>query len=202
MVVLQSSVEFLRGAGIRKQGKARRYLRIKREVRVDNQESWARLVPGQDLRITCLIDFDHPLISTTPYIFDFSEESFCADIAPARTFGFMRDVKALRAHGLALGGSLDNAIVIDGDVILNREGLRFVDEFARHKVLDAIGDLSLVGMPVIGHLELHRSGHALNTRLVKELLDDPDSYEIVEPVLEAPSRAPRPRAFESVEGTL
>ena len=168
------------------------FLTVKKEVRVVEGDKEARIAPHNGLQVGCGIDFNHPLISTSPYVFDYSEQGFCRDIARARTFGFLSEVEALRARGLARGGSLENAIVIDQYKVLNPEGLRYPDEFVRHKVLDALGDLALFGMPVLGKVSLKRSGHALNTRLVRAVLADPRAYEIVEPARDALDRAAVP----------
>lgn len=174
-------VNLLMGVGIDTQWQPKRFLVMKKEVKVVDGDREATLSPGSGLRVCCSIDFDHPLISTSPFNFQFSERGFQRELAPARTFGFLRDVEAMRAKGLARGGSLDNAIVIDRYRVLNPEGLRYPDEFVRHKVLDAMGDLALFGMPVVGRLCLRRSGHATNTQLVRKVLDDPKNFEIVEP---------------------
>ncbi|HET6344776.1 MAG TPA: UDP-3-O-acyl-N-acetylglucosamine deacetylase [Myxococcota bacterium] len=193
-------VDLLLGAGIELQRRPKKYLVIKKEVRVRDGDKVAKIAPGSGTRITCSLDFDHPLIPPAPYRFEFSERAFQREVARARTFGFLQDVEALRSRGLARGGSLDNAIVIDEYQVLNPEGLRFPDEFARHKLLDAIGDLSLFGMPVVGKVSLHRSGHALNTQLVKAVLDDPKSHDIVVPVPEQlGSVGHEGRAFELFE---
>ncbi|MED5463089.1 MAG: UDP-3-O-acyl-N-acetylglucosamine deacetylase [Myxococcota bacterium] len=184
-----SSGEFvaqIQAAGIEEQNKGKRYLVIKKEVEVRDGDKFARLAPGSaSLQMKCSLEFDHPLIPPSAYEFKLSERSFVQELCRARTFGFMKDVEMLQANGLARGGSLDNAIVIDDYQVLNPEGLRFPDEFVRHKVLDAIGDLALFGLPVIGRVRLHCSGHALNTRLVEAVLQDPRNYEIVELELEA-----------------
>ncbi|MEE8410800.1 MAG: UDP-3-O-acyl-N-acetylglucosamine deacetylase [Myxococcota bacterium] len=197
-------IELLQSAGLESQRKLKRFLSIKKEVEVVDGEKMAKLSPGSGLSVRCTVDFDHPLISPTPYKFEFSERGFMRELARARTFGFLRDVEALRARGLALGGSLDNAVVIDQYQVLNPEGLRYPDEFVRHKVLDALGDMALFGMPIIGKLELHRSGHALNTRLVAAVLRDRKAYEIVEPAeadLELASKGAESRfpTFEPIE---
>jgi UDP-3-O-[3-hydroxymyristoyl] N-acetylglucosamine deacetylase len=173
-------VDLLTTAGVEEQRKSRRFIVIKREVKVTDGEKMARIAPGPGLQLTCALDFDHPLISPTPFRLELSESAFRREVAKARTFGFLNDVEALRARGLARGGSLANSIVIDHYRVLNPEGLRYPDEFVRHKTLDAIGDLSLFGMPVIGRVHLKRSGHALNTRLVKTVLSDARNFEIVE----------------------
>jgi UDP-3-O-[3-hydroxymyristoyl] N-acetylglucosamine deacetylase len=174
-------VDLMTEAGLEAQRRPKRVLVIKKEVRQVEGNKVARVSPGRGMRINCSLDFDHPLISPTPYTFELTEAGFRREVARARTFGFMQDVEALQARGLARGGSLENALVIDEYRVLNPEGLRFPDEFVRHKVLDAIGDLSLFGMPVVGRIHLHRSGHALNTQLVRAVFSDPKSYEIVQP---------------------
>lgn len=197
-------VRMLREAGLESQRALKRFLIIKREVKVTDGDKLARLAPGAGLQIRCSVDFDHPLIPPTPFEYDLAERTFEREIAQARTFGFLQDVEALRARGLARGASLDNAVAIDRYQVLNPEGLRYPDEFVRHKVLDAIGDLALFGMQVIGKLDLHRSGHALNTRLVEAVLRDRKAFEVVVPEQEdfdlasqgEPTRFP---AFEPVE---
>lgn len=174
-------VELIRRAGVEAQREMKRFIVIRREVQVVDGTKEARIAPGAGFKISCSIDFDHPLIPSTPYCYEHSERSFARDIAPARTFGFLKDVEALRSRGLARGGSLDNAVVIDDYRVMNPEGLRFPDEFVRHKILDAIGDFSLFGMPVIGRVQLKRPGHDLNTQLVRAVLSDARAYEIVEP---------------------
>lgn len=187
-------VDLLENAGTEPQRHLRKFLAIKKEVKVQQGDKSARLTPGAGLSIRCKLDFDHPLIPKTPFRFRFSEKAFQKSLAWARTFGFLKDVQQLRARGLAQGGSLSNAVVIDQYRVLNPEGLRYPDEFIRHKVLDAVGDLSLFGMRVLGKLELDRSGHALNTELVRQVLADPKAYEIVVPsekdIKERPSASP------------
>ncbi|MBN1962694.1 MAG: UDP-3-O-acyl-N-acetylglucosamine deacetylase [Deltaproteobacteria bacterium] len=175
-------IEMLAAAGIEEQRCSKRFIVIKREVKVQHGNKFAKLSPGPGLCITCSLDFDHPLIAPTPLRFNFTEANFRRELMRARTFGFVQDVEALKAKGLARGASLENAIAIDGYRVLNPEGLRYPDEFVRHKILDAIGDLSLFGMPVIGKLTLQRPGHTLNTQLVRAVLADPRNYEIVEAV--------------------
>ena len=167
-------------AGTRRQHRCRRLMVVRRAVTVRDGDAWARFEPSSRFRISARVDFDHPLISRHLFTFDFSELDFVQKIASARTFAFKREVDALRSMGLAKGGSLDNAIVIDDFSILNPEGLRFADEFVRHKVLDAIGDIALSGDKVIGHLVLHRSGHALNNQLLHELFADARNFRLVE----------------------
>jgi UDP-3-O-[3-hydroxymyristoyl] N-acetylglucosamine deacetylase len=195
-------VEMLREVGLEAQRKLKRFLAIKKTVTVSDGDRRASLSPGRGLQVDCSVDFDHPLIPPTPFRFDFSERGFARDVAWARTFGFLKDVEMLQSRGLARGGSLDNAVVIDQYNVLNPEGLRYPDEFVRHKVLDALGDLSLLGMTVLGRLSLHKSGHELNTRLVQQVLSDPSAYEVVIP-REAEScgdEVSRFPVFEPVEG--
>ncbi len=162
-------VTMLQGVGIETQRKSKRYLVIKKEVRISEDGKEAKIIPSSGFKIKCAVDFDHPLIPPTPFSFEMSERAFVRDVSRARTFGFLKDVEALRARGLARGGSLENAVVIDEYRLLNPEGLRYPDEFVRHKVLDCIGDLSLFGMPVLGRLTTKRPGHALNTQLVRKV---------------------------------
>ena len=194
-------VEMIDAVGIQVQPRTRRTLVIRREVRVADGDKLARIVPGAGLSITLSLDFDHPLISPAPVKFVHSEATFRRQLASARTFGFLHEVEALRARGLARGGSLDNAIVIDKYRILNPEGLRFPDECARHKVLDTLGDFSLFGAPVIGKVTLHRTGHALNARLVAAVLADPRAYTVLEsrPAAAAERGAATP-AFDLFDG--
>ena len=166
-------------AGIRHQGEPKRFLVIKKTVTVTDGDKHATFSPSKRFRIDCTIDFKHPLISDQQFTLDFTDRSFIREVARARTFGFLRDVDKLRAMGLARGGSLDNAVVVDDFSILNPEGLRFPDEFVRHKLLDALGDVALLGRPVIGALTVYKTGHALNQKLVSKVLSDPSNYEVV-----------------------
>jgi len=168
-------------AGLEEQGAPKRFLRVKKRVEVGEGDKWARLEPHEGLKFSFSITFNHPVIDRTSQsvTVDFAETSYLKEIARARTFGFMHDVEALRDSGLALGGGLDNAVVLDEYRILNTDGLRFADEFIRHKVLDAIGDMYLLGHPLLGAFSAHKSGHALNNRLLRELLGDASAWEIV-----------------------
>lgn len=166
-------------AGVREQEEPRRLLVIKKTVTVSDGDKEASLSPAKGFRISCTVDFKHPLITEQSFELEFSDRCFAREISRARTFCFRRDVEMLQKMGLARGGSLDNAIVVDEFSILNPDGLRFADEFVRHKILDAIGDISLFGRPVMGHLKAFKTGHALNQKLVKAVLADPSSYEIV-----------------------
>lgn len=172
-------VFLLNSAGIEEQKAPKKFIRIRKTVEVREGDKWARLEPYDGFRLTFSILFNHPAVdqSGTKVATDFADESYVRDIARARTFGFTQDVEALRAQGLALGGSLENAIVMDEYRVLNAEGLRLNDEFVRHKVLDAIGDLYLVGHPLLGAFSAHKSGHALNNRLLRELLADATAWE-------------------------
>jgi UDP-3-O-[3-hydroxymyristoyl] N-acetylglucosamine deacetylase len=174
-------VQLVREAGIKQQRVTRRYLHVKRPITVQEGDKLVRLVPARRFSIRCTIDFKHPLISDQRYELELSEKAFQKEIARARTFGFKRDVERLHAAGLARGGSLENAVVVDDFHILNPEGLRFPDEFVRHKILDAVGDLALAGMPVIGRLEAVKSGHAMNHALVRRALSEPGSCAVVRP---------------------
>ncbi len=169
----------IRSAGLVNQRKLKRFMVIQRPVEVRDGDKLARLAPAGRFSISCTIDFQHPLIHDQAYRMDFSDRTFDREISKARTFGFLRDVEKLKSIGLARGGSLENAIVVDEFNILNPDGLRFPDEFVRHKILDAVGDLALLGMPVVGHLVASKSGHALNQKLVRAVLADPSCFSIV-----------------------
>jgi UDP-3-O-[3-hydroxymyristoyl] N-acetylglucosamine deacetylase len=174
-------VLLLQQAGIEQQAAPKRFLRVLRSVEVKDGDKWARLDPYEGFRLAFSIDFKHPVIdrSTQSVTLDFAETSYLKEIARARTFGFMHDVEDLRESGLALGGGLDNAVVLDEYRVLNAEGLRFTDEFIRHKLLDAIGDLYLLGKPLLGAFSAHKSGHALNNKLLRALLADAAALQTV-----------------------
>jgi len=171
----------LQSAGIVEQSAAKKFIRIKKTVEVKQGDKWVRFEPYNGYKLTFTINFAHPVFANTKQhvTVDLDEHSYIRDISRARTFGFMQDVENMRAQGLALGGSLDNAIVMDEYRVLNADGLRFEDEFVKHKVLDAIGDLYLLGHPVIGAFSGFKSGHALNNALLRELLADEDAWEFV-----------------------
>jgi UDP-3-O-[3-hydroxymyristoyl] N-acetylglucosamine deacetylase len=173
-------VYLIRTAGIELQRKFKRFLLVRKTLEVSEGDKRAQISPARQFSIDCTIDFDHPLISDQSLHIDFSDRAFYREVCRARTFGFLRDVEQLKRHGLALGGTLENAIVIDDFNILNPDGLRYSDEFVRHKVLDIVGDLALCGMPVIGHVTSVKSGHALNHRLLKRLMNEPGAAEVVE----------------------
>ena len=180
-----SFVFLLQSAGIALQNVPRRFLRVTRPVQVSQgegaQRKWARLEPYHGYKLSFEIDFKHPAVdSTGQHVeFDMSTGSYSRDIARARTFGFTKDVEMMRANGLALGGGLDNAIVMDDYKVLNSDGLRYDDEFVKHKILDAMGDLYLVGKPLLASYSAFRSGHAMNNELLRELLAHPECFEVV-----------------------
>ena len=167
-------------AGIKELELPKKILRIKKDIEVVEGEKYVKLSPSPDLKYDFTIKFPHPVIKTQEYVLEFTKESYKKEISRARTFGFLHEVQYLRSKGLALGGSLENAIVLDDKKILNPEGLRFTDEFVRHKILDAIGDMSLIGMNFIGNYEAMAGSHDLNHKLTLELLKDPENYEVIE----------------------
>jgi len=180
----------LQQAGLEEQGAPKRFLRVRKTVEVKEGDKWARLEPYEGFRLSFSIDFRHPAIerTTQSVSVDFAETSYLKEIARARTFGFMHEVEDLKGSGLALGGGLDNAVVLDDQGVLNADGLRFADEFIRHKLLDAIGDLYLIGRPLLGAFTAHKSGHALNNKLARAALADPTALETV--VFERAEEAP------------
>jgi len=174
-------VFLLQSAGIEEQVAAKQFIRIKKPVRIQEDDKWVQFEPWDGFKVSFSIDFDHPSLrkSTQTACVDFSTTSFVKEVSRARTFGFMRDLEMLRAAGLARGGGLDNAIVMDNYRVLNEDGLRYEDEFVKHKVLDAIGDLYLLGHPLIGAFSAHKSGHALNNRILRTLMADQDAWELI-----------------------
>ena len=174
-------VFLLQSAGIEEQPAPKRFVRIKSTVRVEDGDKWAQFVPYEGFRVDFRIDFDHPIFKkqNPSASMEFSTTAFLKEVSRARTFGFIRDIEALRRKNLTLGGSMDNAIVLDDYRILNEDGLRYDDEFVRHKILDAIGDLYLIGRPLIGAFQGYKSGHALNNKLLHALLADAQSWEEV-----------------------
>jgi len=190
-----SFVFLLQSAGIVLQNAPRRFIRLLKPVEVrDGQgasEKWARLEPYHGYKLSFEIDFDHPAVDSTGQrvVFDMSTDSYSKDIARARTFGFTKDVEMMRANGLALGGGMDNAIVMDDYKVLNAGGLRYDDEFVKHKILDAMGDLYLVGKPFLASYSAFRSGHGLNNLLLRELLKHPEAWDVV--TFEDDKRAPK-----------
>ena len=180
-----SFVFLLQSAGIVEQNAPKRFIRVLKPVEVREGEGanvkWARLEPHHGYKLSFEIDFQHPAVDSTgqSVVFDMDTGVYTRDIARARTFGFTRDVEMLRANGLALGGGLDNAIVMDDYKVLNSDGLRYDDEFVKHKILDAMGDLYLIGKPLLASYVAFRSGHAMNNLLLRELLNHPEAYEVV-----------------------
>ncbi len=174
-------VFLIQSAGIEQQAVAKRFIRIKKRVRLQEGDKWAALEPYEGFKVSFKIEFDHPLFNTVPKLasMDFSTTSFVKEVSRARTFGFMRDIESLRQVGLARGGGLDNAIVLDNFRIMNEDGLRYEDEFVKHKVLDAIGDLYLLGHPLVGAFNAHKSGHFLNNRLLRQLVADSEAWELI-----------------------
>lgn len=172
-------VFLIQSAGIEEQAAAKRFIRIKKRVRVEQDDKWAEFYPFDGFKVGFTIDFDHPLFAASQQTaeLDFSTTSFVKEVSRARTFGFMKDIEQLREKQLALGGSIDNAIILDDYRILNEDGLRYSDEFVKHKVLDAIGDLYLLGKSLVGGFSGYRSGHALNNLLLRELLQQEDAWE-------------------------
>jgi len=167
-------------AGVQELDVPKKIMRIKKEIEIKEGEKYVKLSPSPDLNYDFTIKFPHPVIQEQAYVLKFTKESYKNEIARARTFGFLHEVQYLRSKGLALGGSLENAVVLDEKKILNPEGLRFSNEFVRHKILDAIGDMSLIGMNFIGNYEALAGSHDLNHKLTLKLLKDADNYEVVE----------------------
>ena len=180
-----SFVFLLQSAGIELQNVAKQFIRVLKTVEVKDGQGenikWAKLEPYEGYRLSFEIDFQHPAVDSTgqQVVFDLGRDLYARDIARARTFGFTKDVEMLRSNGLALGGGLDNAIVMDDYKVLNSDGLRYDDEFVKHKILDAMGDLYIIGKPFIASYTAFRSGHAMNNQLIRALLDQPDAFEIV-----------------------
>ena len=174
-------VYLIQSVGIETLNVSKRFLRIKKPIRVEEGDKWAELVPFEGFRVNFSIDFEHPVIAKTGQVMtiDLSSSSFIKEISRARTFGFMKDIEFLRSHNLALGGSLENAIVLDEYRMLNKDELRYDDEFVKHKILDAIGDLYMGGVSILGELNAFKSGHALNNILLREVFKQVDAWEWV-----------------------
>jgi len=183
-------VFLLQSAGIEEQQLPKRFIRVNKRVRVEDGDKWAQFDPFDGFKVNFEIEFNHPIFKRRAQraSMDFSTTSFLKEVSRARTFGFMRDLESLRSRNLALGGNLDNAIVLDDFRVLNEDGLRYEDEFVKHKILDAIGDLYLLGHSLIGEFSGHKSGHALNNRLLRALQADTEAWEEV--VFERPDQAP------------
>lgn len=192
-------VFLLQSAGIAEQAVPKRFVRVKKSVEVRDGDKWARFDPYDGFKVNFEIEFNHPIfkLHSQKASMDFSTTTYLKEVSRARTFGFMRDLETMRAHNLALGGNLDNAIVLDESRVLNEDGLRYEDEFVKHKILDAIGDLYLLGHSLIGEFAGYKSGHGLNNRLLRTLLADPAAWEEV--TFERPEQAPisyaEPRAL-------
>ncbi len=188
-----SFVFLIQSVGLLEQAAPKRFIRVKRAVEVRDGDKWARLEPHFGFKLRFSIDFGHPAINATvqQVEVDFANASYVSAISRARTFGFMQDVESLRSHGLARGGSLGNAIVMDESRVLNSDGLRSDDEFVKHKILDAIGDLYLVGHPLLASYSAHKSGHAMNNLLLRALLADETAFELTT----YPQRREAPRVF-------
>lgn len=174
-------VFLIQSAGIEEQNAAKKFIRIKRPVIVKDGDKLASFLPFEGFKVTFSIDFDHPVFNgrTLNASLDFSSTSFVKEVSRARTFGFMHEIEYLRSKGLAKGGSVDNAIVVDDYRVVNEDGLRYEDEFVKHKVLDAIGDLYLLGNSLIGEFKAHKSGHALNNKSLRQLIAQEDAWEVV-----------------------
>lgn len=172
-------VYLLQQAGIREQDAAKRFLRVLSPIEVRDGDKWAKLLPFDGYRLDFSIEFDHPVFRhrNSHTRLDFTTQNYIRDYSRARTFGFLRDIEYLQSHGLALGGSLDNAVVVDRFRVMNEQGLRFDDEFVRHKLLDAVGDMYLLGAPILGWYQGHKSGHDLNNRLCLEVMRRRDAWE-------------------------
>ncbi|MDP1772957.1 MAG: UDP-3-O-acyl-N-acetylglucosamine deacetylase [Methylobacter sp.] len=174
-------VFLLQSAGVEEQDSPKQYIRIKRSIKVEDGDKWAAFEPFEGFKVTFTIDFQHPAFEehVKTATMDFSSTTFVKEVSRARTFGFMKDIEMLQKNNLALGGSLENAIVVDDDKVINEDGLRYADEFVKHKILDAIGDLYLLGHSLIGEFTGYKSGHGLNNKLLRALLNDKDAWEMV-----------------------
>ena len=186
-------VRMIRAAGVVPQERRQPFLKILQPIEIADGQRRVLIEPAASTRITYTIQYDHPLIKTQTYRFDWSESAFENEIAEARTFGFLKEVQYLWSKGLGKGGSLDNTVVLSEQGVINGAGLRYDDEFVRHKVLDLIGDVALLGVPFIGHLIADRSGHALHTRLVEEILAQPDKWVLLTAGNEQPATGPTSR---------
>ncbi|NVM57115.1 MAG: UDP-3-O-acyl-N-acetylglucosamine deacetylase [Desulfobacterales bacterium] len=176
----------LKEAGMRAQSGKRYLFVVKKPIEMVEEDKKVGLYPSDTLKVTCTIDFDHPLVKHQSYSISLCDAIFEKEVSRARTFGFLHEVEYLKRNGFARGGSLENAVVIDKDRILNSEGLRYSNEFVRHKILDCIGDLSLLGMPIVGHIVAHKSGHTLNHALLKRFIDQKSCWETVEASILSP----------------
>ena len=185
-----SFVFLIKAAGVEEQDAPRNFVRVKKSIEIHAGDKWASLEPFNGYKLSFAIDFGHPAIDATAQFVevDFDNHTYINDVAKARTFGFVNDLEMLRSYGLAQGGTLDNAVVMDDYHVLNPDGLRSNDEFAKHKLLDAMGDLYVLGHPLVAHYKAFKSGHDLNNKLLRKLLSEPDSWEFV--TFEDSSKAP------------
>ncbi len=172
-------ISLLQKAGSVKQKKERTYIEILKPMAISENGKSIAVRPGSSFEVSCHISFDHPVISNQSYRYWHSRQSFIQELASARTFGFLKDASALQAKGLAMGASVDNAVVIGDDKVLNKQGLRYSDEFVRHKVLDLIGDFALLGLPILGQVEAHCSGHKLHAELIQEIMQNKKAWRMV-----------------------
>lgn len=195
-------MEGILAAGVVDQEEPRRYAYITEPIFYGDGEKHAYVVPYNGLRVTCTIDFAHPRIGRQHFDLDINETTFGRELARARTFGFLKDVEAMRIRGLARGGSLDNAVVLDEHEVLNPDGLRWPDEFVRHKMLDALGDLVTLGMPLMGHVVLYKAGHDVMNRLVRKIIESPHSYRRIELGAEVTAPFEERRSDELASGAL
>lgn len=178
-----SALPFIRAiqqTGVRKLDRCRKFVAIRKPLEIIEGEKRIKIIPSRFSRITFDIAFDHPAISVQKYSMKFNTETFCKEIASARTFGFLSEVEYLKANGLARGGSLENAVVIDENGVMNPEGLRYHNEFVRHKILDAFGDFSLLGSPILGHIRAFKAGHDLNAKMVRKIEENPSHWTYIE----------------------
>ena len=172
-------LELIQEAGVRQYRRKRRYLRIRRPITVEDHGKRISILPDDSFRLTCEIRYDHPLVGRQGLEMEVTPDRYAEEIAPARTFGFLYELDQMRNMGLIRGASLDNAVCFDRDTVMNPDGLRFPDECCRHKALDLIGDLALIGKPLLGHVIAERAGHAMHAQLVSRLMSDPSLYEII-----------------------
>lgn len=191
-------VEAVRSAGVKTLARPKKYLVVKKPVTVTEGDKKVTIIPSRFFKVSFDMHFSHPAVASQSKSMTLTEEDFAADFAPARTFGFLAEVETLKANGLARGGSLENAVVIGDEGVLNPEGLRFDDEFVRHKILDTVGDLALAGYPILGHVKASRSGHDMNHKLVKELLARTDCWKLVEFVERADDEVAMPLAVHDL----
>lgn len=173
-------IEAILNTGITEQAKARKFLKFKKRIRLEKDGKWIEIIPSRFFKVTFDIEFDNESIGQQKGYFNITPDTFAKDVAPARTFGFRHEVEQLWQMGLAKGGSLDTAVVLDGTEVMNPEGLRFRDEFVRHKVLDLVGDISLLGYPIFGHIRAYKSGHNLNNLFARTLIESANFYSIIE----------------------